>query len=436
MKDLLDPTALNGDVGYSDYALTEGAVSAVIRDNETPGVVPYPTDASFDCTPLQNNGYEEDCDWETDSDFRWLIESTGTYLDGERIVEAVVRIHLGGFDYANPTSIAIFAEDDLALSGNPFIWGPNANVHTNSNMTISGNPEIWGSISATGTIDVSGVPVDQFGNLIELDSGAARLETPYVFPPAYKPVATFYLTADCDVYDGWPIADHTLLADDVKTNPDWMGSWNCDYNDFWKLDGDFPPEGFYYVEANVFLSSAPGLGIVDAEGNPDKLNMSIVAEGFIEVSGNPNLEPFYNESVDITDPNFQESAKFLALLGGRENVLLSKEILFYAGNDLKINGNTLQNFSGLMAAHMEFSVSGEPSLEGALVAENGRAQEAQGFGGPGQEVTIDRFVKEMITFNWIAGNPSIIGGSMDSPIKLAPWVDPYASVEAWRELIE
>lgn len=409
----------NGNIGLNGHALAEGAVTVVVIDNENSAMVPYPTDPDFDCTPLQDSGYAEDCVWETDADNHLVAASSGTYRRGERVVQAVFELIMPDPAQANAPPLAIFAEEDLGISGNPFIWGPDANVHTNSDLDISGNPEIWGTVSASGQVNVSGDPVDENGDPITYEEGAARITTPYVYPPAYKPVSTYYMTANCDIYDGWPLSDHTRIAQDVKSNPDWMGSWNCDYGKEWILNGDTPPSGFYYVEGNVMISSNPGEGT-------DPVSMSVVAEGFIEVSGNPNLEPYYG--IDISDPEVQ------AQIGDRQNVLLSNEVLFYAGNDLKINGNQTQQFTGLMAAHMEFDISGAPFLEGTLVAENGRAQEAQGY-GRGQEVTAGRDVKNMVDQNWIGGDPMIeTEAESNESSETSP--TPAANMKAWRESIE
>jgi Tfp pilus assembly protein PilX len=411
-----------GDIGFIGHSLTDGMVTVLIQDNENPAVVPYPTDLSFNCAALQTKGYTEDCNWETDTDSRLVATSTGSYRGGERIVQAIFELVLAGNNPNGAPPLAIFAEDDLGISGNPFIWGPNANVHTNSDLSISGNPVIWGTTSASGSVSITGSPVDENGDPVVYEEGAALIDAPYVYPPAYKPVATLYLTADCDIYNGWPTSTHTLLANDVKSNPDWMGSWNCDYNKGWILNGDTPPAGFYYIEGNFALSANPGEGTVP-------ISMSVVAEGYIEISGNPNLQPFYESAVDISDPEVQ------ALIDGRENVLFTSQVLFLSGNDLKINGNPSQKLSGLMAAHMEFDVSGAPYLRGALIAENGRAQEAQGL-GRGQEVTAGRDVINMVDKNWIGGDPSITDDTDAINNNLVGATPAAANMEAWREIIE
>lgn len=411
----------NGNIGLTNHALTEGEVTVVVIDNENSAMVPYPSDPDFDCTPLQDSGYAEDCVWETDADSHLVASSSGTYRGGERVVQAIFELLMSSPAPASAPPLAIFTEDDLGISGNPFIWGPNANVHSNSDLDISGNPEIWGAVSASGQVNISGDPVDENGDPIVYEEGVARITTPYVYPPAYKPVSTYYMTSNCDIYDGWPLSDHVRIAEDVKNNPDWMGGWNCDYGKEWILNGDSPPDGFYYVEGNVIISSNPGEGT-------DPVSISIVAEGFIEVSGNPNLQPYYGSAIDINDPEVQ------ALIGDRQNVLFSNEVLFYAGNDLKINGNQSQQFIGLMAAHMEFDISGAPWLEGALVAENGRAQEAQGY-GRGQEVTDGRDVKNMVDQNWIGGDPTLVTEA-ESNQSSSTSQTAAANMKAWRESIE
>ena len=395
--------ASNGDIGVNQFALTEGTVTAVLSDNY---------ESAEDINPGFQNPF-------VDVDGRLLVTSTGTYQGGERVVQAIYFLPSLVAVAGGLPPLAIFAQDTLTISGNPFVWGDNANIHSNNNVDISGSPEIWGLVSAGGDVDIWGDAVNQDGDPVDYVSGAAQIETPYVYPPAYKPYATYYLTANCAVYDGWPINTHTRIIQNVKDNGPWNG-WDCDYNTEWVLGND-TIDGFYYVEGNVGISGNPGEGTT-------AVSISIVAEGYIEVSGNPNIQPYYSTAFDINDPEVQ------ALIGTRENVLLTNEVLFLAGNDLKINGNAEQHFNGVMAAHMEFDISGAPVLEGAVIAENGRAQAAQGL-GRGQEITAGRDVKNMADWNWIGGDPSIIGITDPSGSGGTPPVGTGAVLEAWREVI-
>ena len=120
----------------------------------------------------------------------------------------------------------------------------------------------------------------------------------------------------------------------------------------------------------------------------------------------------------------------------RENVIQTNEVLFLAGGDFKLNGNPLQKFKGIIAAHMEFGVSGNPELMGALIAENGRAQQQQGL-GHGQEVTNNRDVRNMIDHNYISGNPTM-SGDTDQLVPEPPGqAIPFGAVmESWREVVE
>ena len=127
--------AAQGDIGYTDYALTQGEVTVVVYDN-------------WEASELVNPGFQQPY---LDADGHVIVRSTGTYWGGERIVEAIYEIVTASGTYRGPP-LVIFGEDDLTISGNPFVWGFNANVHSNSNMHISGNPEIWGTVPS-GTLN-------------------------------------------------------------------------------------------------------------------------------------------------------------------------------------------------------------------------------------------------------------------------------------------
>jgi cytoskeletal protein CcmA (bactofilin family) len=314
-----------------------------------------------------------------------VLNSVGSVAGAEREIEVVLEVDSSGtWDYAILTSDSI-----NVMSGDPIIYGPYADVHTNMHFYISGNPEIDGSISATGVLDISGNPT--VGG--EQTSGADNVDIPHVYPPEHRGNANIVLTPDCRVTaaDGSEIAD---LSDGGK----WHG-WDCSVGDKWTMADSSPDGGlydaFYYVEGNVVIS-----------GGPEALwYASFVAEGYIEVSGNPYFHPWgYGAGNDT----------------GSE---VGDKILFLAGNDLKINGNPDQEFIGIMAAHMEVGVSGNPYLEGSILAENG-------LHGEGQEVASGMEIKNIIDNNEFNGN-MVLNASGDG---LGGAGQPLI-VSAWRELV-
>ena len=68
--------------------------------------------------------------------------------------------------------------------------------------------------------------------------------------------------------------------------------------------------------------------------------VTVIATGSIEVSGNPRM---------------------------RGN---TRDLLFVAGRDLKMNGNPDQVYEGYMLVHEQLEISGEPVLNGAIIAED------------------------------------------------------------------
>jgi hypothetical protein len=345
----------------------------LVRFSSSPMLNPALSGGSYAVTfPVVNSNYV-------------VMRSVGRAAGAERVIEVVIEIDADGM-----SEYAILTELDIdSVSGEPIIEGPYANVHSNSNIDINGNPQIDGNVSASGTIEVGGDPV--IGG--EQTSGAAVIEIPHVYPPEYREFATVVLTADCRVQS----PGGALLAD-LADGGQWHG-WDCAVGDKWVMadgdpfDGLF--DGFYYAHGNVIVS-----------GSPERTwYTSFVAEGYIEISGNADFRPWASKA------------------GNRTGDSVADEILFLAGNDLKINGNPTQQFNGIMAAHMDIQVSGNPFLEGSLLAENGKH-------AMGQEVTTGQQVKNLVDKNEFNGNMVLeASGTM-----MIGSGNP-ARIKAWRELV-
>ena len=312
-----------------------------------------------------------------------VMNALGSYRGAEREIEIILSI-----DGNSTFRYAILTEDDIiSLEGQPNITGPFANIHTNSNLHIQGNPTVAGEVSASGTVTSNGNP--DLGNEV---SGAGAVDIPHVYPPDYLQFATHIFTGDCRV----ETPEGALIAD-LSGGAIWHG-WGCTVNSHWIMSGNVPEElmeAFYYVEGNVRL-----------QGNPNGMWFAtFVAEGYIDVSGNADYRPWGSK---IDNNTGDHSAN---------------EILFLAGNDLRITGTPSQIVNGIMAAHMEVQVAGNSALNGSLIAENGRYVE-------GQEVTSGQAVVDLVTQNSFEGSmtmtangTAILGGG--NPVK----------VSGWRELV-
>ena len=93
-----------------------------------------------------------------------------------------------------------------------------------------------------------------------------------------------------------------------------------------------------YVEGNAVITGNPGEATTP-------WNVSLITEGSIEITGNVNAQT--NSAGPATD-----------------------NLLFVAGGDIKVNGNSSQFLQGILAAHEQVDISGTPNLTGTIVAED------------------------------------------------------------------
>jgi len=312
-----------------------------------------------------------------------VMNSLGNVMGAEREIEVILNI-----DGESTSTYAILTDDDInAISGDPEITGPYANVHSNSDAYIEGSPTVTGTVSASGSLNAVGNP-----DIGEQVSGAGEVDIPHVYPPDYEQYATVILTPGCRV----TAPDGTEIAN-IAGNSTWHG-WSCIVNEKWTMSGN-PGDGFfeafYYVKGNLVMSGSP----------LDFFYSSFVAEGYIVVDGNGTFRPWGMGPGNDTGDH------------------VADEILFLAGNDLLIQGTPAQQMSGILAAHMEVSIAGNPTLEGSIVAENGKH-------GMGQEVTNGQWVYDLVSENnfdgslvLIASGTAVLGGG--NPV----------TVTAWRELV-
>ena len=120
----------------------------------------------------------------------------------------------------------------------------------------------------------------------------------------------------------------------------------------------------------------------------------------------------------------------------RDAVLKSDEVLLLAGGDLNIQGNpdTNFNFNGMMAAHDQMTISGNPRLSGGIIAENAKYTDNRFFF---DNILSGERKDDMVIMNEISGEPDIYGrtnlGGSGAPSE----GDPVgANLKGWREAIE
>ena len=112
----------------------------------------------------------------------------------------------------------------------------------------------------------------------------------------------------------------------------YLGSCN------WTIDSNGAATGTYYVEGDAKMSGSPG-----SPASP--LQISIIAEGNIDISGNPDLRP------DLA------------------------ELMFVTDKDLKIAGSLDQPvaFEGQFLVREQLMISGNAALSGQILVENAAA---------------------------------------------------------------
>lgn len=343
-----DELKAGGDLGLNSLSIGSGTVTVTLHDND-------------DGDGKSNH----------DADGRVILRAVGSALTGRRRVELLLRRS------APPPQQAILTEKHLELAGDFSLSGSYANIHSNTSIRLTGHPTVDGEVSTTGTITMNG------GSTITgtQTEGADPVDIPHIYPPDFRPYADYVLTADCRVLDA-----AGAQLDDLSLGGDWQG-WSCSPGNKWMISGSATPaDGFFYVQGNVEISGT-GAGL---------WSTTVVAEGSIEVSGNPN----YQAHADPDHPPW------------------IRDLLFVAGNDLVISGNPDQSFHGIMASHMEIHISGNVNFEGQIIAENGTGQEVLG----GQTVT------DLTAGNYFGGNATQVNN------RLSPWGYKLQRV-AWRELV-
>jgi len=276
-----------------------------------------------------------DNDPNRDANGRILVRSVGTGRNG---ATATLEMLVGVVPLP-----AVLVDGNLRLNGNPAVFGPAGAVHSNGNLEIAGVPCAEEYFSATGTVgDSSGNwpnaktgrgcannPPDGEDDPADLRPGESRVPVPQISPADYRLQANFFLGNDGVIRDRNGV-DITLLV------PDW--SWDPG-NRRW-VAGNKIVGGTYYAEGNIEITGNPG------QSNPKEppLPLTLLAEGWINVSGNPRTTP--------------------ALVSG------TLAVSMLAGTDLRLSGNPSTTYRGLHYARHQIDFSGNPALNGQVIAAN------------------------------------------------------------------
>ena len=123
--------------------------------------------------------------------------------------------------------------------------------------------------------------------------------------------------------------------------------------------------------------------------------MTLVAEGHIEISGNPEFTNYK----DPADPEGVQNISLMALY------------------DLKLNGNANQDIDGILFSGQQFDISGNPNVNGSII-------------GKGFATSVEHG-DDHITTSTISGNMTLTyNGGLETPFGTAV----VLTTLSWQEL--
>jgi hypothetical protein len=254
---------------------------------------------------------------------------------------------------ASPFTLpAIVSNGDLEIQGNVSIEGTNGSVHANNELELNGSTTI--SVDATATYGYS-----ESGNpTVGGQTGAGRPQIP--IPPIsaldYKPQADYILQNDGVMVDqgGATICDASA---DGNACEDAGYLWKFDGSDGWQLNtNDQAVAGnhhTYYVEGDATISGSPG-------SNADPLDISIIAEGSISVTGSPVIEANTPALLFVTDLDLKIAGDLQQV--GAEARILVHEQLKVTGNASLAGEILIEDASGLGSMVIENSFGGNITI--------------------------------------------------------------------------
>lgn len=276
-----------------------------------------------------------------------------------------IRIVRAEYDFAPfLPGVAILTDGDLYISGNPLIDGIQGSAHANGDVTVSGNPDTEGFVSASGDWDATGNPT--FGDTENSGGGRPPREIPIIDPRENYFMSQYDLCPDGSVRTGpaytgpeppnggaTPCTGTFLAdADGTEYRGFKMTGTDASAGTKWDYGGNQGYDGVYYIyQGSVTVGGNPG-----DPGNPWEVTMFAEASA---AGSEPNHCPHTGGDIQVSG-----------------NPLLRAHTTAYplhliAGRDLEVAGNPSAgetNYEGALAAHEQFNVSGNPRINGAILA--------------------------------------------------------------------
>ena len=244
---------------------------------------------------------------------------------------------------------AVLVDGDLTMSGSVIVNGSQGSVHANGDLEIN-DPGVTISQNATATGEYDAHPSFDPGG--QEGGDMPEIPLPDIHAIDYFNDADYILTDGPSPHLGMGgrivrRVDNTVMctvspADSNAcrkvVNPDtgviWGWSWTV--ADGWDLTSNIASQATYYVQGDVKITGDPGSPV-------SPVYLSIIAEGNIEVAGNPDLRP---------EP--------------------ASAILFVTDMDLKLNGNIAVPLTveGKILVREQIDFAGNPQISGQVICQN------------------------------------------------------------------
>lgn len=233
---------------------------------------------------------------------------------------------------------AVLSNGNLQIGGNATVAGSLGNVHANGDVTVVGSAlSVSGTLTATGAVS---------GGQAGWQGSQPPQEVPTIDPRA---IYDRY-SGGAEYVDDW----YDLCQDGTVRKPSTAGpctgeirassgglrGWKFSSGK-WVNDRD-PYDGVYYVDrgtASIKGTATPWRGTILASASGS--DGSLVG-GDIEMTGKPLISAFLPD---------------IALVAGRDL-------------DIAGTGQSDGSYDGLLGAHEQLELTGNPTLDGALVSEN------------------------------------------------------------------
>ncbi|MBI2877096.1 MAG: hypothetical protein HYY20_09470 [Candidatus Tectomicrobia bacterium] len=252
----------------------------------------------------------------------WRLVSTGTVSGASKRVTVQIRRNPFNPDYA------LVTDGDLTIRGNSSVSGSVGSVHSNEDLVIDGNSvSITGIATATSTLTCTPGPCEP-----DWGGGQPAVELPSVIPSDFRQYATYELRSDGRIYCGQAGASVSCTPNAEITSGPLLTQWSFSGGD-WRLSGNTAADGAFYIEGDVEVSGGPGTAATPWQ-------TTLIATGDINVSGTPVMNRY------------------------------TQDLLLVAGRDLVVSGNANTTYEGIMAAHEQLKISGNPQLNGFIFSEN------------------------------------------------------------------